>query len=248
MPQTSLLQMPKSTNGILQFADIAIPYQIIRSAKRKRNLAFDFNTGPDLIIRCPARLTYANIQATLQLHAVWLRTKWLARHATLVKRQWQTGETIPLQGQSLTLKILPAMANKITCRRVDDFLEIDYPLAWLHCAEKISTAVMHWLRQEAGKVLQERTTFWAQQMGLQHGRIIITAPRTRWGSCDRHNNLRYNWRIIMATPEVLDYLVVHELAHVLHKNHGPHFWRCVLSYLPNTSALRKQLRNWQPEL
>ncbi len=242
------LQMPKSAEGVLQFGDLHIPYQLIRCAKRKRNLAFDFNGAPHLVIRSPAKLSYAVIQATLQKHAAWLCSKWEQRSQAVVKRQWCDGETIPLLGKNLILKIVPTLVRKITCQLNGEYLEVTYPLAWPQLAEKISTAVTHWLKLEASKVLHARTVYWSTLMTLQPNRIIITSPRMRWGSCDAQNNLRFNWRIVMATAEMLDYLVVHEIAHIAHKHHGPSFWKCVLTYLPNTSALRKQLRNWQPDI
>lgn len=247
MLKTSPLQISPRSKAILQVSNVSIPYQIIRSNRRKRNLSFEF-TAAQMIVHAPAKLNYTNIELTLHKYRDWLCKRWLARPAPVAPRYWVDGEWIPYQGKKLRLQFVPQLSNRIHCKQIEDILEVYYPLAQNPEPAEIKQVIMNWLRMQAERVVKIRVQEWATRMNVLPGKIFITNPKMRWGSCSATNNLRFNWRIIMAAPKVLDYLVVHELAHIPHKNHGPAFWQCVLSYLPDTSALRKQLRNWRPEL
>ncbi len=97
-------------------------------------------------------------------------------------------------------------------------------------------------RRQAGKVLAARTAYYAEQMQVDYGRITIKETKTRWGSCSGKGNLNFHWKLILMPPEVLDYVVVHELAHRKEMNHSERFWRIVGSFLPDYKECRKWLR------
>ena len=88
-------------------------------------------------------------------------------------------------------------------------------------------------RMLADQILRERTEYFARQMGVSFGRVTIRDPKTRWGSCSAKGNLNFSWRLILAPPEVLDYVVVHELAHRREMNHSERFWKQVELVLPD---------------
>ena len=94
----------------------------------------------------------------------------------------------------------------------------------------------------AGQALQERTAFFAEIMGVDYGRITVRDQRTRWGSCSAKGNLNFNWRLILAPGEVLDYVVVHELAHRREMNHSKRFWSLVEMVLPDYERRRRWLK------
>lgn len=103
-------------------------------------------------------------------------------------------------------------------------------------------------RMMAGKVLQERVAFFAELMGVDYGRITVRDQRTRWGSCSVKGNLNFNWRLILAPGEVLDYVVVHELAHRREMNHSDRFWRFVEVVMPDYQWRRAWLKTNGSEL
>lgn len=109
------------------------------------------------------------------------------------------------------------------------------PLASLH----------NWLRRKARKLVHERLVLRAREMGVKYDRVFIRAQRTRWGSCSSRKNISFNWRLVMAPPEVLDYLVVHELAHLIEPNHSMKFWLIVRSYCPRYEQHRAWLKQNQ---
>lgn len=89
------------------------------------------------------------------------------------------------------------------------------------------------LRERAKSVLAQRTAYFARQIGVTYGRITVRDQKTRWGSCSQTGNLNFNFRLILAPLEVLDYVVVHELCHRRQMNHSAQFWQDVAQVLPD---------------
>ena len=106
----------------------------------------------------------------------------------------------------------------------------------------VSGSLKKWYVKQAQQQLLERTRHWAAQIGVHPSRISLRDQKTRWGSCSSRGAISFNWRIIMAPPAVLDYLVVHELCHMLHPNHSAAYWREVARHLPDCRELRRWLR------
>ncbi len=109
-------------------------------------------------------------------------------------------------------------------------------------AESISRRIEAWLRGEARRVLTERAGAQAERLGRSPGRISIRDTRSRWGSCSSAGMLSFSWRLILAPPEVLDYVVAHEMAHLAQRGHGAEFWRIVARLTAHMDAGRAWLR------
>jgi len=103
-------------------------------------------------------------------------------------------------------------------------------------------------RQHASEVLLPRVARWAATMGLFPERISFRRARTRWGSCSSRNTLSLNTYLLMLPDHLIDYVVIHELAHIRYKNHGPDFWACVARYLPDWKHHRQELKKFIPFL
>ena len=100
-----------------------------------------------------------------------------------------------------------------------------------------------WYRQRASELIPERVQYFAEQLGLEYQRVRISNAKRIWGSCSPKNSLSFSWRLAMAPIKVVDYIVVHELTHIVHKNHGKLFWRRVAKTIPNHKELRQWLRD-----
>lgn len=96
--------------------------------------------------------------------------------------------------------------------------------------------------KKALKLIPERVEYFAGLMGVSYGRITIREQKTRWGSCSCKGNLNFNWKLMLMPPEILDYVVVHELAHRKEMNHSRDFWKIVEQVLPDYQERRKRLR------
>lgn len=98
-------------------------------------------------------------------------------------------------------------------------------------------------RQAAKEYISKRADYFADQLGVTYNAITIRDQKTRWGSCSSKGNLSFNWRLILAPPKVLDYVVVHELCHRREMNHSPRFWALVESVMPDYKQHRKWLKD-----
>lgn len=96
-----------------------------------------------------------------------------------------------------------------------------------------------WLRTEGAERFQQKTAFWAARMKVTYGRITIRDQRTRWGSCSSRGNLNFNWRLLLMPERVMDYVIVHELAHRREMNHSAAFWQIIETYLPDYRERRQ---------
>jgi predicted metal-dependent hydrolase len=106
--------------------------------------------------------------------------------------------------------------------------------------QMIHELLKEWYKQNAKAIIKERVQMWSHTMKLSYNRITIKDQRTRWGSCSTLRNLNFNWRLVMAPLAVLDYVVVHELAHLVEMNHSARFWSIVESYFPDF----KECKDW----
>ena len=101
------------------------------------------------------------------------------------------------------------------------------------------------LTRKAKAVIPERVRFYAEKLGVTYGRITIRHQKTRWGSCSSSGNLNFNCALMNTTPEIIDYVVVHELCHRKQMNHSALFWAEVEKVLPNYKELRSALKNYR---
>ena len=98
-----------------------------------------------------------------------------------------------------------------------------------------------WTRTQAQNILPQKVSAWAQKMGVEYNNIVIKDQKTLWGSCSQKKNLNFSYRLIKMPLSIIDYLIVHELAHLIHFDHSPEFWACVATYIPNYKEARKWL-------
>ena len=104
------------------------------------------------------------------------------------------------------------------------------------------------LKKQAALVLTERTAYYADLLGVSYGRITIRCQKTRWGSCSAKGNLNFNCLLMLAPPQVADYVVIHELCHRKEMNHSQRFWDAVLKLCPDHTQCRKWLKTNGPAL
>ncbi len=222
-------------------------YQLIRTKKRKRTLSFDVESGPTLVIRAPARTSVSEVEDMIRHHIKWIkrRTAEIQQEEKLQpKLKFITGERIPYLGNLIPLEVIPILGQETKCEKKNGKFDLYLPISLnpdeaRECSKK---AVASWFKSQAEIKFAERVEIWKNKLKVEPGKIIITDPKTRWGSCDVKNNIRLSWRILMAPLTVVDYLVAHELCHVVHRNHGPRFWKKLEKSMPDCIERRNQLK------
>ncbi len=107
----------------------------------------------------------------------------------------------------------------------------------------INAMAVKWLKEKATQVLREKTAEWAQKMGVEYNNIVIKDQQTLWASCSAKKNINYTYRIIKMPEAIRDYLIVHELSHLVHMNHGTEYWQLVAQFCPEYKNSRKWLND-----
>lgn len=149
------------------------------------------------------------------------------------------GTVVPIQGEPVTVFVRPEDRRRASVERWEDELLVRLPAEG---DEDPHPVVLRWLRREAGRVLRERVEHWAESVGARPTRIAVRDPRTRWGSCSSSGTLSLSWRLLLAPPEVLDSVVIHELAHLKVMDHSPRFYRLLALHCPEYRRHREWLR------
>ena len=210
--------------------------ELIRSSRR--SIALIVTADGKVVVRAPKRATRAEIFAFVNEKADWIRAKqaeaknWRAERAA---PQFISGETFLYLGKRCPLDIVtrPGM----TLALVDGHFQLSAQ-AQPHALELFTA----WYKLQARRILNERVSFYASQHHLSYNKLRISSARTRWGSCSSKGTLSFSWRLAMAPLEVIDYVVVHELAHTLQPNHSDKFWQQVAAILPEFAGCRQWLK------
>jgi predicted metal-dependent hydrolase len=213
-----------------------------RISDRARRIRIQVNAG-GVVLVVPRRASLARATAFLHAQEDWVRRQWARtrQRAAAQQEQRMPDGTLLLGGQTMTLDVQeePGRRGRVRVTDLPGRLLVHVPPGRHDLAKP---AIEQWLRIRARSALEQQVRRWAPVMNVRPLRQQLRDQRTRWGSCSRRGNLSFNWRIIMAPPEVLDYLVIHELAHLAEHNHGPRFWRLVEAHCPDFRTHKKWLR------
>jgi predicted metal-dependent hydrolase len=170
------------------------------------------------------------------------RSKWILRNLERLLRQktgtgsksWNTG--LPYQGRQLKVVTYRKESGGNSVEVEEDRLMLGLGPSAARPGKNILTA---WLKEQAAGLIQAKTEEMGRLIGVNYKRITIRDQKSRWGSCSQKGNLNFNWRLIMAPPPVLEYVIVHELCHLREMNHSAAFWKWVAGYSPNWKEQRK---------
>ena len=154
------------------------------------------------------------------------------------------GSRVCIEGRAYRLK--RAAGARVTLRLTgeDCVLTLGAP----EDEEQVRAALKRALSRRALERIRERLGYYATRLGVDFNRVVIRDQRSRWGSCSAKQNLNFNWKLIMAPPEVLDYVVIHELCHLIEFNHSPRFWRLVEGQMPEYECWKRWLKEHGREL
>lgn len=148
------------------------------------------------------------------------------------------GAEIPVEGR--LRRIIPATGRRVVLAENE--------LAVPGAADGVAIRLQAWLKTLARDRLAAASDRYAQALGRPYARITLRDTRSRWGSCSSNGGLMYSWRLIMAAPEVLDYVAAHEVAHLAEMNHSPAFWAHVARLYPGYEGPRRWLRDHGSDL
>ncbi len=229
---------------------LGFEYEIIRRPKR-RTACISVKADNAVIVTVPARLAQKQIDQFVQTKSGWIQGKLRANHEMREKfrsKQYVSGETFSYLGRTYRLKLIEGKAEPV--RLIRGRLVVQLPSLDSGKARdvKIVGQLTNWYQEHALRHLREKTARIAECIGVTPSGIRVKSYKSRWGSCHVDGHIFYNWRIIMAPHSVIDYLVVHELCHLVHHNHSPAFWKLVESTMPDYRQAKAWLKENGPGL
>jgi predicted metal-dependent hydrolase len=233
----------------IQLGSHALDYQLRRSTRRSIGFMID---DDGLRVTAPRRITLAEIDNAIRAKQRWILTKLHERGERRALRQekpplqWTDGAALPFMGGEIILRLQPA--ERSHCVFDADLRELRVGVAPGLAEWQLQERVRIWLQAEAKRVFTERLAVYAVRLGVSYSAMTLSSAGTRWGSCTVDGSIRLNWRLIHFALPLIDYVVAHELAHLLEMNHSPRFWAKVESVYPDYHAAKAALRKRSQEL
>ncbi len=201
--------------------------QLIRSARR--TLSLEIASDARLIVRAPQKIKLEAIENFISKKRSWIQSKqqWIQKKCAEIRpKQFIAEEKFLYLGQEYELSFFISQSEFPTARQ----------------------SLIEWYKKQAHSIIPERVKKYAEIAGAKYCDIKISNATKRWGSCGPYGRLRFNWRLVMAPLQVVDYVVAHEVAHLQEKNHGRRFWKKVQSLQPSYKEEILWLKENHPSL
>ena len=233
--QKQKVEVVEST-GYLKIGEKTVSYQLRK--KRCKWLRMSVNEN-GLSVTAPLRMAEGQIETHLME-----KQQWIEKQLEFYKnspRQWkelESGDKVKFLGEDCLVLVANSTSTRSTASLTSGVVNLK--LGEGHDAKRV---LKKWFVAQARKVIEERVDVYREKFGVSIPRISIKSQRTRWGSCSSRGNLNFNWKLAMAPVSVIDYLVVHELAHLNNFNHRQSFWNTVEMHCPGYKEKEKWLKD-----
>ena len=234
-----------SERGSVRFGDTTIDYEVRRSKRRRKTVEITVDGG-GVHVASPVSTPKSEVKAIVRK-----RAPWILKHATesLLKvppKRFVSGETLPYLGRNVRIIVQPEDVRSPEIR-FDHWrfrITVPHALTGNERYDEIRSCIVRWYRHRAAMRMPEVVERWSSVLGTDGmSPVLIRDQRQRWGSCAPDGTLRFNWRAMMLKPALTEYVVVHELAHLTHRNHSTEFWNLVLKVMPDMQQRRRSLRD-----
>jgi predicted metal-dependent hydrolase len=201
-----------------------------RHATARRMVLRLARDGEGFTLSLPKRQSIASAKAFLEQSRLWMFN-------TLQKRDSKSADTVfILRGVATEIVIEEKSRGLVVYDRMANTLHV--PGGEAHWKRRLTD----WLKREAENDLRQVSLHHAEKMGVSFSRLTVRDQKSRWGSCSHDGALSYSWRLVLAPDYVLDYVAAHEVAHLKEMNHGPRFWRLVLTHCAKTRDAKRWLK------
>jgi len=223
-----------------------IDYQLRRS--RRRTMIFSVS-AEGLAVRAPYGMPMHTVEQGIQEKGRWI----LRKLSTMQERQarvdasrinWLEAPKLDLLGQKINVIVAPyeSCTRYQPSNSLNDMPSLLLALPAHATDKKIRDTTQHWLKEQATAHYTERLNHFATRLGVTWRSLNLSNASTRWGSAKADGSIRLHWRLIQMSPDVIDYVVVHELSHLRELNHSPRFWAIVASACPDYLRHERKLK------
>ena len=229
--------------SVVAWGNTQVPYTIRRSTRRRKTVTVTVDSGGCVLLAAPTDFPTPELDAVVRRKAAWIE-KQIRRVKSQSPppgpREFVSGESVLYLGRHYRLKVCLHSSGPAKLRG-----------RWLHVPastsedqpDQVRAALISWFRLQAEGRLPERVSAWRTKFGVPMPPVLVASQRKRWGSCDSRGTIRLNWRIVQAPMRLVDYVVVHELAHLRHRGHGHDYWQAVGRVMPDYDRRREELRD-----
>lgn len=228
----SITETPRS----IELGDRVIPYVLRRARRRTIGLTIDHR---GLRVGAPPRASIQEIESLILRHGTWVTDKldeWRLRRDAETLRLVD-GMQLPFLGTTLEIRLALGANRAVWRTQTPPGVTLR-----LRSPDDAPQVLERALRKRAIDLFSERLAYFAERMDLRIPTLSLSSARTRWGSCSLRSGIRLNWRLIHFPPHILDYVVVHELAHLREMNHSARFWAVVGQHYPDYRNARGELK------
>lgn len=203
----------------------------VRPSVRARRMALrvDIKSG-DIVLTWPRGASESAAQRFIDENRPWIESR---RQKMPQPQPFVHGQKLPIYGEECTIT---HQTGRGVTRLEDKNLVVHGK------PEHMSRRIRDFLKETARQLLEDRTAEKLEKIGRVPAAIRVIDPKTRWGSCSPDGTMMFSWRLILAPPDVLDYVVAHEVAHCIHMNHGKKFWALCASLTEDAAASRRWLK------
>lgn len=227
-----------------------------RVSTRARCIRIEVRSPQEVRLTIPRSVPKSEARAFLLSRENWIREKIgelklkLAEHPERVSEplRWDGTDRLPLRGQEVPLRLFATRSARPMVRMGNNAIELFVPAVWLAQPARLQRVLRDALKREAAQDAQRMLSAEAARLGVGFSGPRIADQKTLWGSCTAQGLISLSWRLVMAPPDVLRYVAVHELCHVRHHDHGARFWKLVARQMSDFETHRRWLREHGPAL
>ncbi|MGO1247308.1 MAG: M48 family metallopeptidase [Oceanisphaera sp.] len=213
--------------------------QVFRTTRRK---SADIRVEEGAVsVVVPERTPVERIDQLLLAKRAWVLEKLALQRAITPTsdKHFVSGEAFPYLGRNYRLKVTTGVFQPV--KLLQGRLTLQVP-ASRQQPHMIRNALIRWYKHQAGLKIRQKVRRYAPLVGVEPISVTIKSFKSRWGSCTSDGKLEFNWRILLAPNRMVDYIVIHELCHLIHHDHSPDFWREVSRVMPDYQACRDWLK------
>jgi predicted metal-dependent hydrolase len=210
-----------------------------RNARCRRMVLRLTPDGQSVVMTLPSRTGLQEAMRFAETSKPWIKSTMAKRPSAIA---FQNDSAVMFQGQ--TYKIIATGGRRGVISVSSEDLTITVPGDPAHVPRRLTD----WLKAQAKAKLQIASADYAAAMQTKFQKLTVRDQKSRWGSCSASGDLSYSWRLILAPPHILDYVAAHEVAHLREMNHGPRFWRLVVTHCKSAKEARHWLRERGKEL
>lgn len=233
-----------AANRHAQLQGVTVSYRFERS--RRKSIGF-LVEADGLVVRAPGWVPLREVDAALQEKGRWIVAKlqqFKERQTEQFQKaiEWRHGAEVPFLGRTVQLCVLERGVGRVHGQDLapEQVLPVTVPPG--ASVTQVRDAAQVWLKKQAKALFEERLKHFAPLLGVRWQKLSLSSASTRWGSARNDGHIRLNWRLIHLPISQIDYVVVHELAHLREMNHSPRFWETVGEVMPDYAERRQALR------